>query len=144
MTRASAPLAVTLALDEALLRRPIGGPAVMAGQLRYLADLAALPNVSLRMLPFGVGTSPRAGHRARSPCWIPAQQPRRRHRRGHRLRRGLTGELYLDKPHELHRYRDAYAAILGCSWMRPPPGMSCSRPLKSLSNSPRENDSRCY
>ena len=28
---------------------------------------------------------------------------------------GLTGELYLDKPHELHRYRDAHAAILGCA-----------------------------
>jgi Domain of unknown function (DUF5753) len=25
---------------------------------------------------------------------------------------GLTGELYLDKPHEVHCYRDAHAAIL--------------------------------
>ena len=37
------------------------------------------------------------------------------HRYGHRLRRGRTGELYLDKPHEVQRYRDAHAAILGCS-----------------------------
>jgi len=28
---------------------------------------------------------------------------------------GLTGELYLDKPHEVQRYREAHAAILGCA-----------------------------
>ena len=28
---------------------------------------------------------------------------------------GLTGELYLDKPHEVQAYRDAHAAILGCA-----------------------------
>jgi hypothetical protein len=27
----------------------------------------------------------------------------------------LTGELYLDKPHEVQAYRDAHAAILDCA-----------------------------
>lgn len=28
---------------------------------------------------------------------------------------GLTGELYLDKPREVQRYREAHAAILACA-----------------------------
>jgi hypothetical protein len=42
---------LALALDEALVRRPVGGPGVMAGQLRSLADMTALPNVCLRVVP---------------------------------------------------------------------------------------------
>jgi hypothetical protein len=58
LTRASSPLTVTLALDEALMRRPVGGPEAMAGQLRFLADLAALPNVRLRVVPYTAGLHP--------------------------------------------------------------------------------------
>ncbi len=42
-------------LDEAVLRRQIGGPGVMAEQLRHLARVARLPQVSLQVLPFSVG-----------------------------------------------------------------------------------------
>ena len=28
---------------------------------------------------------------------------------------GLSGELYLDSPHEVQPYRDAHAAMLGCA-----------------------------
>ncbi len=42
-------------LDEALLRRRIGGPEVMRAQLRHLAAMAERPNVEIRVLPFGVG-----------------------------------------------------------------------------------------
>jgi transcriptional regulator with XRE-family HTH domain len=38
-------------LDEVALRRPVGGHAVMAGQLRALLDLAERPNVRLWVLP---------------------------------------------------------------------------------------------
>jgi transcriptional regulator with XRE-family HTH domain len=58
ITRARAPLTVTLALNEALLHRPAGGPAVMTDQLRHLADLAAQPNVSLRIVPYAAGHHP--------------------------------------------------------------------------------------
>jgi transcriptional regulator with XRE-family HTH domain len=42
-------------LDESLLRRPVGGRAVMRDQLRHLAKAVALPAVTLQVLPFAVG-----------------------------------------------------------------------------------------
>jgi hypothetical protein len=42
-------------LDEATLRRPVGAPAVMRGQLERLIGVSALPNVTLQVLPFSAG-----------------------------------------------------------------------------------------
>ncbi|MGW3697792.1 helix-turn-helix domain-containing protein [Streptomyces sp. NPDC005134] len=42
-------------LDEAVLRRRVGGPQVMAEQLRKIADLADAGRLRLHVLPFGVG-----------------------------------------------------------------------------------------
>jgi hypothetical protein len=42
-------------LDEAVLRRPIGGQSVMRRQLVHLATMCRLPNVTLQILPFGAG-----------------------------------------------------------------------------------------
>jgi hypothetical protein len=42
-------------LDEAVLRRSVGGREVMHAQLERLIDLAALPNVTLQVLPFTAG-----------------------------------------------------------------------------------------
>ncbi|HEX6351367.1 helix-turn-helix transcriptional regulator [Actinophytocola sp.] len=39
-------------LSESALRRRIGGPGVMAEQLRHLAEAALLPNVTLHVIPF--------------------------------------------------------------------------------------------
>jgi hypothetical protein len=48
-------LELTALLDEATIRRPIGGPYVMAGQLRYLLEVGELPNVAIRVIPFSAG-----------------------------------------------------------------------------------------
>ncbi|GAA0488373.1 helix-turn-helix transcriptional regulator [Streptomyces olivaceiscleroticus] len=45
-------------LDEAVLRRPIGGPAVMAEQLRYIADLGESERIRVHVLPFSIGVHP--------------------------------------------------------------------------------------
>ncbi|MEU6150324.1 helix-turn-helix transcriptional regulator [Actinosynnema sp. NPDC047251] len=42
-------------LDEAALRRVVGGPEDHQAQLRHLLELAALPNVTLQVLPFAKG-----------------------------------------------------------------------------------------
>lgn len=45
-------------IDESVLRREVGGPAVMAGQLAHLAAAASWPNVTLQVIPFGCGAHP--------------------------------------------------------------------------------------
>lgn len=49
------PLHLTAVVDEAALRRPIGGRAVITRQLRHLLDLIELPTVDLRVLPEEMG-----------------------------------------------------------------------------------------
>jgi len=46
------PPAITAVLDEAVLRRQIGGPAVLRQQLLHLAELGASPHIAVRVLPF--------------------------------------------------------------------------------------------
>ena len=43
-------------LDEAVLRRQVGGPEVMREQLAHLKEIAKLPNVTIQILPFSAGT----------------------------------------------------------------------------------------
>lgn len=42
-------------VDEAALRRPIGGSLVMADQIRKLIEMSELPNVTIRAIPFRRG-----------------------------------------------------------------------------------------
>ncbi|WP_225849681.1 helix-turn-helix transcriptional regulator [Streptomyces sp. HPF1205] len=53
--RQDRPLELDAVLDEAVLRRSVGGPGVMAGQLRALEEAAELPQVRLQVLPFTAG-----------------------------------------------------------------------------------------
>ncbi|WP_281390333.1 DUF5753 domain-containing protein [Sphaerisporangium rubeum] len=55
VTRTEDPLEFWTVLNEAAIRRCVGGPAVMREQLRRLADVAELPNVTVQILPYGVG-----------------------------------------------------------------------------------------
>jgi transcriptional regulator with XRE-family HTH domain len=48
-------------LDEAVLRRSPGAPAVMRAQLAHLLELSDLPNVTLQIVPFGAGPHAAAG-----------------------------------------------------------------------------------
>jgi transcriptional regulator with XRE-family HTH domain len=49
------------ALDEAVLRRPIGGPGVMRGQVAHLIEMAENPAVTVQIVPFSVGGHSAAG-----------------------------------------------------------------------------------
>ncbi len=48
-------------MDEAVLRRPIGGPAVMRAQLEALLEATNLPHVRLQVMPFDIGGHAGAG-----------------------------------------------------------------------------------
>ena len=48
-------------IDEAALRRAVGGPEVMLEQVYHLIKMARLPNVSLQVIPFRAGGHDAAG-----------------------------------------------------------------------------------
>jgi transcriptional regulator with XRE-family HTH domain len=60
LTRPEAPQ-LWAVVDEAALRRPIGGPEVMRAQLEALIDATKLPNVRLQVIPFHAGGHAAAG-----------------------------------------------------------------------------------
>jgi Domain of unknown function (DUF5753)/Helix-turn-helix domain len=60
LTRASPPK-IWSVMDEAVLRRPVGGPAVMRAQLHHLITAARLPQVTLQVVPFARGGHAGAG-----------------------------------------------------------------------------------
>lgn len=90
-------------LDEAVIRRPVGSGAVMAGQLRRLAEASELPNVSIRLLPFSAGI-----HGATMVGGFTIMDFPKRHEPTTIYVEGLTGALYLDKPAEAARYTLAF------------------------------------
>jgi len=55
------PVSLGMVLDEAALRRPIGGPAVMRAQLNHLIEMSQRPTVTIQILPFKVGGHAAAG-----------------------------------------------------------------------------------
>jgi transcriptional regulator with XRE-family HTH domain len=52
------PLALDLVVNEGALRRVVGGPEVHTEQLHHLVEMAALPNVTVRVLGFDAGAHP--------------------------------------------------------------------------------------
>ncbi|GAA4196532.1 helix-turn-helix transcriptional regulator [Microbispora amethystogenes] len=85
-------------IDEAALRRPIGGTEVMRGQVQHLIDLMNQPNITIQVIPFSFG-----GHAAEGgafsilrfsdqdlPDIVYVEQ--------------LASALYLDKREEVDRY----------------------------------------
>jgi transcriptional regulator with XRE-family HTH domain len=55
------PPKVWAVLDEAALRRRVGGANLMRPQLEYLLELSGMSNVSLQVIPFGGGAHPAMG-----------------------------------------------------------------------------------
>jgi hypothetical protein len=54
LTKANPPR-IWSVMDEAVLRRPVGGAAVMRGQLHHLIEVAKMPHVTLQVVPFAQG-----------------------------------------------------------------------------------------
>jgi transcriptional regulator with XRE-family HTH domain len=57
LARADGPLFHYI-LDEAALRRTVGGPAVMRAQLARIVAVASLPRVTFQLIPLSVGAHP--------------------------------------------------------------------------------------
>ena len=59
------PLELVVVVDETALRREVGGVEVMRAQLRHLIEAAALPTVTLQVMPFSVGS-----HYSMDGCFV--------------------------------------------------------------------------
>ncbi len=55
LTRKTRPVQFDAILSETVLHRVIGGPSVMAGQLKHVADMSTRPNITVRVVPFSAG-----------------------------------------------------------------------------------------
>jgi transcriptional regulator with XRE-family HTH domain len=92
-------------VDEAALRRPVGGPGVMKGQLERLLDATELPNVTLQVLPLDTGAHP-AMVGSFSVLRFPDQELPDVVYLEH-----LTGASYLNKPDEVDQYLHVMESI---------------------------------
>ena len=52
------PLNLWSIVDEAALRRQVGGPEVMQAQFQYLIEVSELPHVTFQVIPFDAGAHP--------------------------------------------------------------------------------------
>jgi DNA-binding XRE family transcriptional regulator len=92
-------------VDEAALRRPVGGPGVMKRQLERLLDATELPNVTLQVLPLDTGAHP-AMVGSFSVLRFPDQELPDVVYLEH-----LTGASYLNKPDEVDQYLHVMESI---------------------------------
>lgn len=112
LTRATARPEFAVVLNEAVLRRPVGGPEVMAGQLRRLIEISELTNVSLRVVQFSTG-----GHIGLDTgpfvlLRFPLNEDGSETEPPVVYVEGFTGALYLDKPKEIERFGEAFANLV--------------------------------
>jgi transcriptional regulator with XRE-family HTH domain len=89
-------------VDEAALRRPLGGPEVMRGQIDHLIEVAALPSVTIQVIPFQAG-----GHSAAGGTFSLLRFPEPDLPDVVYLEQ-LTSALYLDRREDV----DAYQAVM--------------------------------
>ncbi|WP_084338391.1 Scr1 family TA system antitoxin-like transcriptional regulator [Actinomadura oligospora] len=88
-------------LDESALKRPIGGPEVMRGQLEHLIEVSKLPNVTIQVMPFKFGA-----HAAEGGAFTILRFPEQDLPDVVYVE-SLTGAMYLDKRDDVDTYLQA-------------------------------------
>ncbi|GII57908.1 transcriptional regulator [Planotetraspora thailandica] len=109
-------------VDEAVLRRSPGAPAVMRGQIDRLLEQVALPNVTVQVVPFSAGGHAAAGgpfsilrfHETDLPDIVYLEQ--------------LTTATYLDKREDV----DHYLAVMERLCIRAEPAAATRRILRAV------------
>lgn len=112
VTRKHSPLQLDVLLHESGLRRVIGSPRIMAAQMRALAEVSKLPNVSVRVQPFTAGATwgllpggyvildfgtDRRGRVAEPPIVF--------------IDGAMSGDLYIENTDIVERYRELASEI---------------------------------
>jgi transcriptional regulator with XRE-family HTH domain len=93
-------------VDESVLHRVAGSPAVMRAQLKHLLEMSDLPSVTLRVIPYEAGVLPSENNKfiilgfalptVSDVVFI----------------EGLTGDLYLEDPGDLEVYNTTFRTLV--------------------------------
>lgn len=97
LTAADAPV-LWAVLNEGVIRRTVGGPQVMRAQLRHLAEMSTLGNVTVQVLAYDAGAHP-AMHGSFTIMQFPEPVDP-----DVVYVEAKTGALYLEKPEDVARY----------------------------------------
>jgi transcriptional regulator with XRE-family HTH domain len=98
------PLRLSVVLDEAVLHRVVGGPAVMAAQLGRLVKVSKLPHIEIQVITYETGAHPAMESNfnilqfdlpTSSVVYV----------------EGLVGWIYLDRPQDLDRYWQVFERL---------------------------------
>jgi transcriptional regulator with XRE-family HTH domain len=96
-------------IDEAALRRPIGGAEVMRAQLEHLIDLMRQPNITIQIMPFSFG-----GHSAEGGAFSVLRFPDPDLPDVVYVEQ-LASALYLDKREDVDRYTEVMERLCAVS-----------------------------
>lgn len=99
ITRESPPHFWSLA-DESSLRRRVGSNQIMRDQLKGMVDLAAIPNMTLQVVPFGLGAHPGLDNTFEFLEFQSGQPPVV-------YLENMAGGLYLESVSDVDRYKEA-------------------------------------
>lgn len=98
------PLDFWAILDEAVLHRAIGGPAVMRSQLERVIEATQMPNVTVQVIPYTAGAHPALDSTfnilefsGAVPDLVYSE--------------GLAGFIYMDRADDVDRYKRVFAQL---------------------------------
>ncbi|GAA0987396.1 helix-turn-helix transcriptional regulator [Nocardiopsis tropica] len=99
------PLHLDFVLNEAAIRRNVGGREVMIEQLQTLHQVAGTSTATLRLLPFHTGT-----HAGMEGAFTVFSFPKELYPDVVYIE-GMMGDLYLESSESVSRYRDAFESL---------------------------------
>ena len=100
------PPEIHVILDETVLRRQVGGPAVMHQQLNALAETAAWPDVILQVIPFAAGANAGMDGHFVILAFPDAEDPPIAYVEG------LMGDVYVEAAEEVDRFSLAWTHLV--------------------------------
>jgi hypothetical protein len=108
LVREDDPPRLAAVIDEAVLHRPVGGPAIMRAQLDRVIQASALPHVTVQVLPYRVGAHPALNSTFVVLEFRPPVP-------GVVYVDGLVGQIYLERPQEVLRYKQVFDQLRAMS-----------------------------
>ncbi|MEU3712628.1 helix-turn-helix domain-containing protein [Streptomyces catenulae] len=97
--------AVCALLDEAVLRRPVGGPSVMAEQIAHVVRLAEVGRIRVHVIPFDLGAHPLM-QGVLTMMWFEDQPPAA-------YTEGMQTGKIIDSPAMVDRLQGSYTLAMG-------------------------------